>query len=439
MGETELQCLEFKSAKLAIEEFHSKFEVGQSPVVAILNHNIDRPEQHARQLHMEFPSTRIIFLCEDGSEKLVGLLKKPSAAIGQLWDVIDISHAQAPKKLLAILQSAVKKQKFKTTLNRLQTKITRADKLFGSDLQRHSTSLQFLSHMVENAQDAIIATTLDAIIVKWNQSAEKQFDLIADQAIGRSIFSLCNESWAKALEANYASLIGSGENIKDLEVELLAEDGTRSTLSLTLSLIRNENQEEIGVTLFVRDITERKLTEAILDSMRKDLERMSYEDGLTGIANRRMLDKSLEQEWSRAIRHGYSVSLILIDIDYFKHYNDSYGHIAGDECLIKVAKILSSCAQRSSDLVSRYGGEEFAILSVLMNQDKIQQLAQRCLDAIASAKIPHKSSCGGYLSISLGTASLIPRQSDSISKLLQLADERLYKAKRAGRNRIVGA
>lgn len=165
------------------------------------------------------------------------------------------------------------------------------------------------------------------------------------------------------------------------------------------------------------------------------LEDLSTLDGLTGIPNRRKLDAYLETEWKRAVRESYPLSLIMIDIDHFKLFNDNYGHGQGDECLKKVARELSNTAKRPADFVARYGGEEF--VSVLPNTAIKQagEFAELLRCNIEKLHIPHEfSPSGNRVTISLGSATIIPTVNKSYDFLINSADKALYTAKSNGRN-----
>lgn len=179
--------------------------------------------------------------------------------------------------------------------------------------------------------------------------------------------------------------------------------------------------------------SQRKLNEANLT-----LEKLSSLDGLTGIANRRQFDKTLKKEWSRAIRNRSPISLVMLDIDYFKPYNDTYGHQGGDNCLKAVAETIKESEKRPADLAARYGGEEFAIILPETDEQGVRDLAQGILQRIRALKIPHKSSqVHEYLTVSIGTATAIPDRESHPSSMIKSADERLYHAKNTGRNRVV--
>ncbi len=168
------------------------------------------------------------------------------------------------------------------------------------------------------------------------------------------------------------------------------------------------------------------------------LARYSYEDGITGIANRRKFNEVIESEWSRVRRKGESLNLIMVDIDCFKGYNDLYGHVQGDICLQKIAQSLQKSFRRTGELVTRYGGEEFAIIVPSASLTEVMESAQIALQAINDEHIPHDSSCVcKHVTVSMGVANLIP-QDDNFKELIELSDANLYEAKTSGRNRIVG-
>lgn len=158
-------------------------------------------------------------------------------------------------------------------------------------------------------------------------------------------------------------------------------------------------------------------------------------DGLTGIANRRYLDYFLEQQWHKLARHHQYFSLILCDIDFFKQYNDTYGHLEGDECLKKVADLLKKVMRRGTDLAARYGGEEFALVLPQTNREGCQNVAMHLQSVFKQAQIPHRSSLiQPYLTLSIGSATMVPSSNLVPKELIDRADRALFKAKRAGRN-----
>lgn len=172
-----------------------------------------------------------------------------------------------------------------------------------------------------------------------------------------------------------------------------------------------------------------------LKQTNKKLDELSHIDGLTQVANRRYMDEFLNNEWRRAIRNQSSISLILIDIDFFKQYNDNYGHIEGDKVLRKVASTIKNIIQRPGDLVARYGGEEFAL--ILTDTTEAEHVANICLEAVSNLNIPHEySSIDDRITISAGVCTVFPIKRTRPVELINLADQALYRAKENGRNRL---
>lgn len=165
---------------------------------------------------------------------------------------------------------------------------------------------------------------------------------------------------------------------------------------------------------------------------------LSTTDCLTGIANRRYFEEQLQAEWRRCQRSHQPLSLVMIDIDYFKDFNDSYGHQRGDDCLRRVAQTMAAFCQRPGDLCARYGGEEFVILLPATAQEEAQALVESLRRAVEQLAIPHRHGEGGVVTVSAGVAARIPGAHSSSDQLLSQADRRLYQAKEQGRNQVTG-
>ena len=174
-----------------------------------------------------------------------------------------------------------------------------------------------------------------------------------------------------------------------------------------------------------------------LQEHREILAKMSYVDGLTAIANRRHFNEALESEWKRAVRNSSPLALILLDLDCFKQYNDNYGHCAGDNCLVEVARTLGAAVKRPCDLVARYGGEEFAILLPETDGKGAVSVACRAQYNVCELALVHEYSLvAPFVTVSMGVAAMVPDNTDSYQALLDDADQQLYAAKEAGRNQI---
>lgn len=177
---------------------------------------------------------------------------------------------------------------------------------------------------------------------------------------------------------------------------------------------------------------------AALEKTNRMLEQLATIDGLTQIANRRYFDEYLRLEWARAYREKSPISLIMVDIDCFKGFNDTYGHQAGDDCLKTVARIISEIVTRPNDLVVRYGGEEFSVILPNTKAGGAIQVAEKIRAAVLGKKIPHGASTAGpYLTLSLGVFCLVPAEDKKPAVIISQADRALYEAKKKGRNRVV--
>jgi two-component system, cell cycle response regulator len=190
-----------------------------------------------------------------------------------------------------------------------------------------------------------------------------------------------------------------------------------------------------GFAITVRDITARKQFELALSEANRKLELLANLDGLTQVANRRCFDNRLQLEWQKMSKKQLPISLILLDIDMFKSYNDCYGHLEGDDCLIKVAQTVQKTVNLPTDLVARYGGEEFTVLLPNTNLPRAIAVAKKIKSSILDLAIPHKKSeVMAIVTISLGISSLIPSSEIRSDIFISFADQALYHAKQNGRN-----
>lgn len=222
----------------------------------------------------------------------------------------------------------------------------------------------------------------------------------------------------------------------EADYRALRSDGQYVWIRDVVHVQRNAEGEVESLIGFMFDISERKQTEQRLLAMQKELEELSFKDGLTGVANRRMFDSFLDVEWASARRARTPLTLVLLDIDFFKEYNDHYGHLAGDDCLRRVAQALDQAALRPRDFVARYGGEEFVLVLPETDADAARTVAWRVREIIRDLAIAHeRSSVSRLLTVSLGMATIIPGQDDDAQAFLEEVDRLLYKAKKAGRDR----
>jgi diguanylate cyclase (GGDEF)-like protein len=249
-------------------------------------------------------------------------------------------------------------------------------------------------------------------------------------SILRPVASLTKEIVNISTHTDYS--LRSKINKKD-EIGILAKE-----FNCMLTIL-DANHLELKKTYLQIKADNKKIrrTESALKEANSKLEKLTVTDPLTGIANRLCIQQKLEGEWSALRRSKQSLSILMIDIDFFKLFNDHYGHQAGDKCLIQVASSLKRCMRRPNDLAARYGGEEFILIIPRSDINAAKQLAQNVRDALALEKIEHlHSEVDNIITVSIGIASIIPSQDSTIESLIHQADSALYEAKKNGRNRI---
>lgn len=222
----------------------------------------------------------------------------------------------------------------------------------------------------------------------------------------------------------------------EADYRALKADGSYVWIRDVVHVLRDANGTTTDLVGFMFDISARKQMEEDLLALNRKLEILSHQDGLTCVANRRLFDQNMDAEWQRARRSKAPVSLILLDIDHFKAYNDLYGHVKGDECLVHVAGALSQMPLRSTDLFARYGGEEFAIVLPQTPADAAASLAEKCRNLVSNLNLRHPVSPEGKVTISVGVATLVPSEDCPYTTLIERADQMLYQAKKSGRNRV---
>lgn len=224
-------------------------------------------------------------------------------------------------------------------------------------------------------------------------------------------------------------------SVDQIEEKLITADQKVFDAEVSASSISYKGQPAI-LTIF-RDISDRKITELQIKKVNEKLVLLASIDGLTGIANRRNFDETLLNEWQTCQTAHVPLSLIIFDIDYFKLYNDTYGHVEGDECLKKIATTASQIMENYDGLLARYGGEEFVIILPNTDATKALSIAENIRTYIESLQIPHQNSLtSSVVTSSVGVATCIPSTENSIEILLEQADKALYYAKNSGRNRV---
>jgi two-component system cell cycle response regulator len=254
-----------------------------------------------------------------------------------------------------------------------------------------------------------------------NPACERNLGHAPEELVGRKLADLLARSEGSAGSAMDA--LGDGTR----EVRIRHRDGGLRAMDLTMTPMHAA--DGLFVVL-LHDITRHKQSEDAL-------QRAALLDQVTGIANRRHFDTFLEKEWQRAIRSAQPLSLVALDVDHFKQYNDTFGHAAGDACLQKVAQALQAHAMRPTDLAARYGGEEFVLLFAETPAPDAARMAETIRAAVEEMKIANpRSSASHWLTVSIGVATIVPTHLDGIENLFVCADRAMYVAKAGGRNRV---
>jgi len=296
--------------------------------------------------------------------------------------------------------------------------------------------------------DDITITDLEGRILMISPAAKRMFGYEPnyDQFIGLHILDFIVPEDVERAQSNVL-LMYQGAHLPPNEYRGIRQDRSIFDIEVNSGFVHNANGQPIKMVFIVRDITERKLAEQKIQELIKQLEiekntahLNSITDSLTGLANRRYFDEVLRTEFFRLKRSGSTLSLIMLDIDYFKKFNDSYGHLAGDDCLRQIGTTLESIVGRAPDIVARYGGEEFVVILPETKGLGAATLAERIRKAIELLAIPHSASnISEYVTVSLGVVTVYTTGLTSPEQVLGLADEALYCAKNSGRNRIIVA
>ncbi len=313
-----------------------------------------------------------------------------------------------------------------------------------------------LKAVLDTAVDAIICINSRGIIDLFNHAAEKMFGYSANEVIGKNINMLMPEPYASEHDSYLESYEKTGQKkIIGIGREVIALRKNGETFPIELAVSETILGDRKLYTGIIRDITRRKQSESKIEEYQqhlkvlveaktrelelanKKLQEMVNIDSLTGLANRRYFDEVLNTEIRRSIRTNSSLSLLMCDIDYYKRYNDYYGHVQGDVCLRKIAGCFKSVFLRATDTAARFGGEEFAVILPNTSQEEAGRSAIKLMEAINRLDIPHKDSpVADHVTISIGIAGMQADERLLDTELVQMADEALYHAKHNGRNRI---
>ena len=304
----------------------------------------------------------------------------------------------------------------------------------------------FVGQLMESLSVPVFVLGTDARVMIWNRACEQLTGVPAPEVLGtgdhwRSFYEIQRPTLADMV------LKGRRDEARPPRPRVLtAEADARSPLALSIeswcdmpragrrrylaadaSPIFNAQGQLSAVVETLRDLTDEKMAQIAL-------EQLATRDGLTGLANRRCFDDTLQAEWNRALRQLQPLSLLMVDVDNFKAYNDAHGHLGGDDCLKRVARAVAS-EMRANDLVARYGGEEFAVILPNQSLKGAAIVAERIRCRVEQLQLPCRFAAG-HVTVSIGAATAIAGPDNHASQLVAIADAALYRAKHLGRNRI---
>jgi len=309
------------------------------------------------------------------------------------------------------------------------------------DLEKSARQSEHLYRLLaENSRDIIVLTDLNhkrqyvSPAVQWMMGWDPKelLNTTFDETI-------VHPDDVPALRAAFDAL-RDGDSAKTLSYRCMKKDGSYLWMEANISLYCDRiTGRPIGYVNVVRNIAERKAAEEQLRDAYQALETLATVDALTGIANRRHFDKAMEQEWRRSNRAQSPLSLLLLDVDHFKLYNDLYGHLRGDDCLRQIAAATLEVVQRAGDTVARFGGEEFGIILSNTETETAVELAEKIRQCIAGRTIEHRGNPPGMVTVSIGCSTCIPGPDGDLLSLIEAADHALYEAKHGGRNQVVFA
>lgn len=292
--------------------------------------------------------------------------------------------------------------------------------------------------------DNITLTDLEGRIIIISPAGRKMFgyELNFEQFTGMRLLDLIVPEDHERAQSN-VSLMYQGLSPRPNEYRGLRQDQSIVNIEVTSSFVLNASGQPTKMVFVVRDITERKLAEQKIQELLRQLEIEknicqfnSITDSLTGLANRRYFDEALRTEFYRLKRSWSALSLIMLDVDHFKEFNDHYGHLAGDNCLRQIGTTLRTIVGRAPDIVARYGGEEFVVILPETEDNGAASLAERIRKVIEALAIPHSTSdTSEYVTVSLGVVTVYPSSLVSPEQVVALADSAMYCAKNGGRNR----
>ncbi len=285
--------------------------------------------------------------------------------------------------------------------------------------------------LAENATDLIVRFDASMKRVYISPACLRLYGYYPAELIGKTPQSIVHpDDWALAESSLNVPLMNGARSVR-ASYRAIRKDGRVVWMETS-----GERTADGTIVTVTRDVTERKLFEISLEQANAKLEVFSNQDALTGLANRRRFDDTLQRELRRARRDGEALALLLIDADHFKAYNDAWGHPAGDGCLRAIADAITAGARHPADLAARYGGEEMALILPNTDLDGAVAVAERIRQAVEELRIPHPTSATGVVTVSVGVAMVAGGSEQAAAALIERADRALYAAKAGGRNAV---
>ncbi|QNI34391.1 diguanylate cyclase [Alloacidobacterium dinghuense] len=290
-----------------------------------------------------------------------------------------------------------------------------------------------------SSRDAILLVNLEAKVMYASPAVTEMLGWETEQTLGLSYREAFHPEDITVAESVFKDT-REGRHPGMFQFRCRKKDGSYLWMEASLRLYRDSSANDAtGFVVVMRDISLRKAAEDELQRAFRMVEALASVDGLTGIANRRRFDEVLQSEWRRAQRDRTPCSVLLMDLDHFKNYNDIYGHIPGDRCLRQMAEAATQVSRRPADLVARYGGEEFAVILPDTSCEGAIAIAEEVRSAVEQLQVPHSGNPHGIVTVSIGCATQVPPVDGDLSELLKAADSALYVAKSLGRNRVDAA
>jgi len=297
------------------------------------------------------------------------------------------------------------------------------------DISKQKEQREFINTLLDTIPNPIYYKDAEGKYLGCNKAFDYFTGLEESKIVGKTVFDIFKSDIAKKdTEEDREILTDQGS--QGYEASIRVANNVKRDVIIFKAAYTKSDDSAAGLVGVIIDITERKKTEKLL-------ERLSLIDELTGVSNRRYFNDYIDNEWKRCLRNSTPISVIMMDIDFFKKYNDTYGHQAGDDCLQKVANALREAVRRPGDFVARYGGEEFAAVLPDTKHDGANRLAESIIENVLKLNLEHKGSdVEKIVTLSIGISCTVPEKGKTINNLISEADQALYRAKENGRNRI---